>query len=132
MGCGGRCVGWHRRHEEPFRGSIVRNFDRMWAKIQLHKAASCREPDMLTAHKTRALIDLLGAWPRSVVSPVYGRGRLPVSVCKHSVVAERGESLDPLQVMDLLNRSENALAELCAKRSALSASLGRVPVNPAA
>ena len=25
---------------------------------------------------TPALIDLLGAWPRSVVSPVYGRGRL--------------------------------------------------------
>ena len=37
----------------------------------------CHDSDMLTAYGRTALIDLLGAWPRSVVSPVYGRGRLP-------------------------------------------------------
>ena len=42
------------------------------------KAGEVRhDSEMLGAYGRTALTDLLGAWPRSVDSPVYGRGRLP-------------------------------------------------------
>jgi hypothetical protein len=68
-----RKVGWNALLSAPIAGNTIG----IEPKCNCIRRESCHESDMLAAYNRAALIDLLGARPRSVGSPSYGRGRSP-------------------------------------------------------
>jgi hypothetical protein len=67
---------------------VCRKNDRKFAKIQPYEAAELSQARYADGVETPALISLMGAWPRSVVSPGYGRGRLPFPIERSPVAIE--------------------------------------------
>jgi hypothetical protein len=69
---------WRRRVGSAARGPAWKRTAPSSFDERASKAGEVRhDSEMLGAYGRTALTDLLGAWPRSVDSPVYGRGRLP-------------------------------------------------------